>query len=715
MSISHLDQLRRPVTEEEEPVDRVPFRFQVARRDFLQLCGAGLLIAVSIDTSPGQDRGRGRGRRSRGGASTVSARLHLSKEGVITVFTGKVECGQGSRAELTQAAAEELRLSPEAVKMIMADTNVVPDDGGTAGSRTTPSTVPAIREGCAAARQVLVAAAARRWNIEAGEIAVENGAAREEGGDRTFSYADLAADEEAATALGRAIPENVELTPMGDWKRLGTSVARPNGRDIVTGRHAYPSDVVRPEMVYGMVLRPPSYGAQLVALDTRAAEAMRGVVVVRDNGFVGVTAPTSREAQQAIAALAEGAEWQAAAHPSSRTLARHLRDHARDMPVNPHEDEMGRASKTLEQTYEAAYVQHCPMEPRAAVAEWSDEGLTVWTATQMPFRVKGELVEAFRLPEDRVRVVVPDFGGGFGGKHSGECAVEAARLARAAGKPVQLRWTREEEFTWAYFRPAAVIDAEASLDEDGKLTSWHFVNINSGGNGIESPYRCGKQHTEYVRSEAPLRHGSYRSLAVTANTFAREVFMDELAEAAGQDPLAFRLAHLDEGRLREVLVAATERFDWKTKMNEKAAGHGVGLACGLDKGSVVAACAEVAVTDGAIEVTHVCQAFECGKILNPDNLEAQVHGAIIMGLGPALWEAMIFEDGKMENATFRRYRVPRFRDVPKLTIHLLDRPDLPSVGAGETPLIVVAPAVANAVFQATGQRLREMPLKLAQA
>ena len=354
------------------------------------------------------------------------------------------------------------------------------------------------------------------------------------------------------------------------------------------------------------------------------------------------------------------------------------------------------------------------MEPRAAVAEWSEDGkLTVWTGTQMPFRVRSELARAFKVSENNVRVIVPDFGGGFGGKHSGECAVEAARIAKASGKPVHLRWTREEEFTWAYFRPAAVIDAEAGLNAYGKLTSWHFININAGGNGIDSPYACGAKHTRSIGADAPLRHGSYRSLAVTGNNFARECFMDELAHAAGTDPLAFRLAHLEPGRLRDVLVEAAAKFDFPKRWQERKPGTGVGIACGIDKGSYVAACVEVRVSDNAIQVVRICQAYECGKILNPPNLVSQVKGAILMGLGPALREAIEFDNGRVANAAFSRYAVPRFSDVPELDIHLLDRPDLPSVGAGETPLIVVAPAIGNAVFHATGRRLRQLPMRLA--
>jgi isoquinoline 1-oxidoreductase len=711
------------VDEEEEPVERVEFDFDFdldsggnrSRREFLETLGAGLLIAVTADAAMAQVPGKGR----RGGASgrspvTLAARLHVGKDGRVTVMTGKVECGQGARAELTQAAAEELRVDVDRVHLIMADTALVPDDGGTSGSRSTPSSVPAIRQGCAAARDLLTAVAARRWNVDAGALEVRDGRAIDRASGRSLAYADLASDEDALRSFAAAVPPSVKLMPVDRWKVLGTSVPRPNGRDLVTGAHSYPSDISRPGMLHGKILRRPSYGAKLVSVDLGPAQKLPGVVAVQDNDFIGVAAPTTRAAVEAHAAIALTARWETAPHPASAELDAYLRQNARGgIPKNPFAAELSSAARSLRQTYHVAYVQHCPMEPRAAVAEWADGRLTVWTASQQPFGVRGELARAFRLTDDRVRVIVPDFGGGFGGKHSGECAVEAARLAKAAGAPVRLQWTRAEEFTWAAFRPAAVIDVEASLDESGTLTSWHFLNINSGSQEVQTPYRTGKSDGRFVESSPPLRHGSYRALAATANTFGRECFMDELAAAAGRDPLEFRLAHLEPGRLRDVLEEAVRRFDWSPRAKRSEPDVGVGLACSTDKGSFVAACAEVAVDreQGKIQVKRVCQAYECGKIVNPRNLLSQVKGGLIMGLGPALREEMRFERGKMLNASLSRYRVPRFADVPELEIHLLDRPDLPSVGAGETPVIAVAPAIANAVFAATGVRIREMPIR----
>jgi isoquinoline 1-oxidoreductase len=709
--------------EYDEPVDRVEFDFanialNVSRRQFVQVLGAGILIAVAVDPSEvvAQNRRGGRGGFGGGRPTTVAARLHIGKDGAITLLTGKVECGQGARAEITQAAAEELRVAAERISLLMADTGLVPNDGITAGSGSTPRTLPAIRQAAAFARQLLVELASRRWDVKPADVEVRDGKVVHGASNREQTYADLAAAEDASKLFEQNVPGNVTLTPVNEWKVLGQSVHRPNRRDIVTGAHSYPSDITRKGMLHGRILRPSSYGAKLGKIDLEPAKLMSGVIAVQDGQFVGVVAPSTFQATQALDAIAATAQWETAPHPASSELYDYLKQHA-TVPKNPFAAaELDKPAKTLRQEYRVAYVQHAPMEPRAAVAEWDGGKLTVWTSSQNPFGVRSELARAFNVGEDAVRVIVPDFGGGFGGKHSGEAAVEAARLAKEAGRPVSLRWTRAEELTWAYFRPAAVIEIEAGVDGTGAITSWYHVNINSGPSAMETPYRIGLKRSQFVQSQPPLRHGSYRALASTANVFARECAMDELAALAGRDPLEFRLAHLDDRRLKAVLEEAAKRFDWtgRAKATAKNSSVGVGLACGTEKGSFVAACVEVNIDRerSRFSVAKVCQAFECGAIINPDNLLSQVQGAIVMGLGPALREEMRFEKGKMLNAAFARYHVPRFDDLPELDIHLLNRPDLPSAGAGETPIIAVAPAIANAVSRAIGQRVREMPIKL---
>ena len=473
-------------------------------------------------------------------------------------------------------------------------------------------------------------------------------------------------------------------------------------------------------MWYGKVLRPSSIGATLASVDAHAAGAMPDVVVVRDGEFVGVAAPTEAAAARAIAAIK--VEWNPGPRISGKDLYVELRRQPGQSPdrrgggggnggqrAGSINDGLAAADVRLEQTYTIAYIAHAPLEPRAAVARWEEGKLTVWTGTQRPFGVQGELATAFRLASDAVRVIVPDTGSGYGGKHTGEAAVEAARLARAAGKPVKLVWTREEEFTWAYFRPAGVIDVKSGVKRDGTLTAWEFHNFNSGNSGIRTLYEVAHQASAFHQGPSPLRQGSYRALASTANHFARESHMDELAHAVKIDPLEFRLKNLKDARLRAVLQAAAGAFGWGKK---HGADHGVGIAAGSEKGSYIATCAEVAVdrSSGRVQVIREVSAFECGAIVNPDHLKNQVEGALVMGLGGALFEAIAFEDGKISNGKFSKYRVPRFRDMPTIEVVLLDRKDLPSAGAGETPIVAIAPAIGNAIFDAAGVRLRSLPM-----
>jgi len=684
---------------------------ELNRRTFVQIVGAGLLITVTEGVSVGQRRRGGGG----GRAIAVSARIHINQDGTVTVMTGKVEEGQGPRAQLSQAAAEELRVDVDRIRLVMSDTELVPDDGITAGSRTTPSTVPAVRQGAATARELLARLAAGQWKVDAGSLEVQGGTIRHKSTGKTLTYADLAKSKEIVEAFKESVSSDVALTPVEQWKTMGTSVPRPNGRQVVTGTHHYPSDVVRPNMLYGKVLRPLSYGATLESIDLSPAEAMTDVHVLRDGQFVGTAAPTSFLAEKALKAIAATASWKTVSHPSSDEVHAYLKAHSRGgRPQSRGSVEQGlaNAKKVLAETYTIAYVQHTPMEPRAATAEWKDGKLTVWSGVDGPQRVQGDLARAFGIGTEKVRVIVPDMGGGFGGKHTGEAAEEAARLAKAFDCPVAVHWTRADEFTWAYFRPAAVIECKAGLDASGRITAWDFTNINAGGSAIDTPYNIANKNILSAGSNSPLRQGSYRCLAATGNNFAREAFMDELAAAAGADPLAFRLAHLDNSRIRTVLQTAAEKFGWAQRKKKVTADVGVGLACGTEKNSVVAACVEVRIDRRRreIKVTEVCEAFEPGPVVNPANLTSQVQGCIMMGLGPALREEMQFRDGKILNATFTSYLVPRFEDLPKIDVHLVKKTDIPSAGGGETPIIAVAPAISNAVFAATGIRLRSMPM-----
>ena len=700
---------------------RPTYHFGMPRRDFFKVLGGGIAVFCLLDRTFGaQEAGRSGFRHDQALPQDISAWLHVDENGEITVYTGKVEVGQNIRTSLTQAVAEELSVAPGSIQLLMGDTDRVPFDMGTFGSRTTPTMSPQLRRAASAAREALIGLAAEAWNVDQAKLVAANGIVTDPESRRAASYGELAKGRE----LAKVIPAEDPLTPAAQWKVMGKPLGKVTGRDIVTGRHRYPSDIKLPGMLYGKVLRPPAFGATLTSLDTQKAEQIPGVTVVHDGNFVGVTAPSPRVAQSALVALS--ATWKPAPRqPSGVELFQYLKKNAQPgeerngHAIGSIEKGLAEASLRLEQTYTVSYIAHAPLEPRAAVAEWKDGKLSVWTGTQRPFGVRGELAEAFHLPEDHVRVVMPDMGSGYGGKHTGEAAVEVARLAQAAGRPVKLTWTREEEFTWAYFRPAGVIEVSAGVASNGAITAWEFHNYNSGGAAIGTLYNIPNQRIQFHPVNSPLRQGSYRSLAATANHFARESFMDELAHLAHMDPLEFRLKNLTDARLRAALEAAAEKFGWGQSKLQPGRGfakgrtlRGCGIAGGFDKGGYVATCAEVAVDPATrqVRVVRVVTAFDCGAVVNPDGLRNQIEGANNMGIGGALFEAIQFENGRILNPHFAQYRVPRFSDAPPIEVVLIDRRDVPSAGAGETPIVGIAPAIGNAIYAATGKRYRSLPM-----
>ena len=685
--------------------------FPVNRRDFFRSLGAGIVVVLVLnDVEAAQESGRGR-RGSQALPQDLGAWVHIGEGGDVTVFTGKAEMGQNIRTSLTQAVAEELPLPPDSIKLVMGDTDLTPFDMGTFGSRTTPTMAPQLRRAAAAARELLIDLAAQRWKAERSAIRVADGKVVDSSTGQSISFGELTKDQK----LFRTIAAEAPLTPASQWKVGGKPLAKIDGHSMVTGQHRYAADVKRPGMLVGKVLRPPAFHSQLVSLDGDKARAMKDVTVVEEGDFVAVAAPDDAQAEAARAALR--AEWKSAPQPSGDKLYSYLKSKAAGdgstQSQGSVESGMASADKKLQASYTVAYIAHAPLEPRAAVAEWDQGKLTVWTGSQRPFGVRSELAQAFHMQEEKIRVIIPDTGSGYGGKHAGDAALEAARLARAAGKPVKVVWTREEEFTWAYFRPAGVIEVNCGARSDGTITAWEFHNYNSGPSGIAPLiYDIPNQKFEFHPVESPLRQGSYRGLAATANHFAREAHITEMAGLLGMDPVKLRLCNTKDPRSRAVLEAAAERFGWDK--SKPSPGCGFGVSAGFEKGGYVATCAEVSVDPSSrkVRVLRVVEAFECGAIVNPDHLKNQIEGSIVQALGGALFESIEFENGKILNPRFSRYRVPRFSDVPSIEVVMLDRKDLPSAGAGETPIVGLAPAVAGAIFQAAGVRLRSMPLKI---
>jgi nicotinate dehydrogenase subunit B len=703
-----------------------PVPWELSAKDaesFFRLLPDGLVTVAAAD-----DNGPGAG----GWGRPDDAWIHVGSDGTVTAFTGKVEAGQGTRTALALLVAEELAIPAESVRLVMANTDISPYDLGTFGSRSMPYAAPPLRAAAAAARDWLVAAAARQFRISTAELTVSGGLVAGPDGAPSTGYGELL----AGVRHVERVPADRPVTPVRQWRTAGHPARALGGAAVVTGRKLFPSDLSLDGMLHGCVLRPPAYGAVLRSADASAAAALPGTTVVSEAGWLGVVAPDRATARRTVGLI--DASWDFTPQPGRGALADYLRAHPIEgagfsSSFRHAEGDVAAALAAgpvrMSAHYSAAYIAHVPLEPRAALARWEHDRVTVWVGTSTPFRARREVADALGLPEASVQVVVPDYGGGFGGKHGGAVAIEAARLSRAAGRPVKVAWNRDEEFHWGYLRPAALIDVQSSADAAGRLTGWSFTNVNSGQVGILTPYRVPHQQVSYQPADSPLPQGSYRALAATANHFARESHMDELASLIGADPLTFRLRHLDDDRLSAVLVAAAGRLGWDqsgrpaagstaagraaagTTGAGRAAGTGLGLALGMEKGGRVATAAQVQVDEaGNLQVLRLVTAFDCGAIVNPDNLVNQIEGAAMMGLGGALFEAIDFADGRILNASLASYRVPRLPDLPEIEVVLLDQPDQPSAGGGETPIVAIAPAIANAVFDACGVRLRSMPL-----
>jgi nicotinate dehydrogenase subunit B len=677
------------------------YQFSMKRRSFFEIMGAGIAVAFSASSSwasvlykesPPEDQ--------------LSSWIHIGNDGKVTVFTGKAEVGQNIRTSLAQIVAEELPVPFESITMVMGDTALTPYDRGTFGSRSTPYMGPQLRKAAATAREVLLEMAAVHWNVKRDTLTMEAGLIKSRDRQKSIAAGELTKGKKLLYPL----KENAAIKPVGEWKVAGTALRKVNGESFVNGKHKFVSDMKLPGMLHGKVLRAPAYGSTLVSADVSKAQAMKGVTVVRDGDFIGVTAPTPASARAALASIAT--KWGFEKQPAREEIFSYLKQHSeKESAASPAlYNAFNAVPIKADQTFHINYIAHVPLEPRAGLATWEGNKLTVWTGTQRPFGVQEELAEIFNMPKDNIRVIQPDTGSGYGGKHTGEAGIEAARLSKAAGKPVKIVWTREEEFTWAYFRPAGVIEVKASCSSDGMMQSWEFHNYNSGGSGIDNPYEVQHEHIKFHHSESPLRQGSYRALAAPANVFARESIIDDLAVAAKIDPLTFRLKNLGEPRMKAVLEAAAEKFGW-SGFKPSRTEVGKGIACGTEKASFVATCAEVSIDeDGNPVVDKVVVAYECGAIINPEHLKNQVQGAIIQGLGGALFEKIDFREGKILNASLAKYRVPRFSDTPELHVVLLNRKDIDPAGAGETPIIAIAPAIRNAILNATGKKLYTLPL-----
>jgi len=677
---------------------------QLTRREFLGLTG-GLVVFF---TMPAVARAAGDAEEQ---AINFNAYLRIAPDNSVTVFVGKVEMGEGTKTAFAQIAAEELTLPVSSIEMVMGDTDRSPWDDGTWGSESIRSTGVELRAAVATARDLLVEMAAEKFGVEESSLVVSDGRiALEYDPATSISLGELTEGKE----IKRTLKGEPKLRPVSKYRVVGASVPRLEGRAVVSGKEQFVGDVRLPGMLYGAMLYPPSFGARLKSADISQAEKAPGVLrVVREKEFVGIVAERPDLAREARALI--NADWEEEkSFPSMASLWDDLRRAAKPEDTVVEEGAIAPglegAKRVFSRTYHTAFVAHAPVEPHSALALWEDRKLTAYSNTQAPFMQKDDVAKALGISAKEVRIIVPRVGGGFGGKTNPDVVLAAARMARAVGKPVMVSQTRAEELTWNYFKPAALIDIRCGVDAGGKIIAWDADIYNCGDRGAEPPYGFANRRVRTFECDSPLEQGAWRGLAGSANTFAIEALMDEVASELADDPVEFRLKHLNnDPRLAKTVRAAAEAYGWKPR--PARTGKGVGFACGIDVGSKVAEIVEVEVdrSTGLVRVSRVVVAQESGLVINPNGIENQMEGAVIMGLGPALREIVRYEDGKILTDRYSRYPVPTIQDAPKIECVLVPNPtDVPQ-GAGEPAIFPISAAVANAIFDATGKRLREMP------
>lgn len=640
----------------------------------------------------------------------------IRPDGTAVAFAGKVEYGQGIRSGFAMEVADELRLPLTEVEVVLGDTDEVPWDMGTFGSQSTGIVGLRLRRAAATAREALMELAGERLDLPTGDLLCHEGRVMSQSDPgRSLSYGELVAGQR----LRREIDDDVSLTSADAFSVMGAPAQRADSVARVTGQAKYTQDILPPGVLFARLLRPPSYGARLAEADASAAEQMPGVFrVVQDGDLLAVLAETDEQAE--LAAGIVRTRWEEEPGQPSHLdmpdlLRRTRRDVVKVQEIGSPEEGFRQADGVLEEMYYLPYVTNAPMEPRSAVAQWDDDHLTVWAGTQRPFGLRAELAGHFGMDEADIRVIAPEIGGGFGAKSYYPAGLEAARLAKVAGRPVRVAYTRAEDTMWGTFRPAALIEVKSGFKTDGTILAWEFTAYHAGDRavigrrGSETPYSVPNVAVTVSSADSPLRVGSYRSLGGAVNHFARESHMDEIAQAVGVDPVELRLRNLPHPRFRRVLETAAERFGWTKE--RPPSNRGVGVAVGLDVGSYVATCVQLDVQRAAVKVDRVVAALDCGLTVNPEGAKNQVEGSIIMGMGTALYEAVEFQGGSILNPGFVRYRVPRINDAPAIEVELVGDPEEASTGAGEPGIVPIAAAIGNAVFDRTGQRVRELPLQ----
>ncbi len=688
----------------------------MSRRSFFKLVGGGIVVFVGL--GPLQVFSQATKLLY---PEDFNAYLLIGENGRVTVFSGKIEMGQGVLTSQAQMVAEELGVALVSIDMVLGDTDKCPWDRGTFGSLTTRMFGPALRAAAAQARATMMTLAAGKLGVPHDKLLVKDGVVYVKGEpDRKVSYGELS----KGARIAQLVDKKAVLRAASEFSVMGASPKRLDALEKVTGAAKYAADIRIPGMLYARILRPPMHGATLAQLDTSDAEKMPGITLVKHGDLVAVLHADPEAA--AVAFMRIKADWHLPeAKVNSESIFDHLLLQAPPLKNLAERGDLKAAhasvARLFETTYQKGYVAHAAMEPHAALVEINNGMATVWASTQTPFPTRDRIAKVLDLDQKNVRVITPFLGGGFGGKSADGQAVEAARLAQLTGKPVQVAWSREEEFFNDTFDPASVVKIVSGIEADGRVSLWDSSIYAAGERGATPCYdipnvRIGTAgETSYGTPTAkasihPFAVGPWRAPGANMNIFAIESQIDMMASAAGMDPLAFRLRNLTDARMRRVLQAAADAFGWKAAVSPSK--RGFGMACSIDAGTYVATMAEVKVdqANGSVEVIRVVCAQDMGIVVNPEGAKMQIEGGITMGLGYTLAEELRFLGGEILDRNFDTYEIPRFSWVPRIDVVLVKNDDLAPQGGGEPPITTTGAVIANAIFDATGARMLRLPM-----
>ena len=686
--------------------------FPMDRRDFLKTTGSGLFILFTIKDASFFTREK-QLRLQQGYPSDFNAYLKIGEDGRVACYTGKIEMGQGIITSLAQMLADELDVALDSVDMVMGDTDLCPYDRGTFGSMTTRFFGPALRAAGAEGRSVLLEMASEKLKVPVKDLTVDNGVVFEKKNKKNkISYAQLTKGKK----IEKHVNGQAEIKKPAEFKVIGKSEIRRDGELKVSGEAKYAADIQFPQMLYARILRPPAHGAKLVSADTSEAEKVKGAKVIKQDDMIAVLHKYPDAAEEALSKI------KAKFDKSPSTLNdKNIFDHLLKAAPNGNTVAGGgdlakgkkNSDKIIEETYYDGYKAHAPIEPHAATANIEGDRVIVWASTQTPFPAKDELSKALNIPAKNVRIMQTFVGGGFGGKTRNLQIVEAARLAKLTGKPVQVAWTREEEFFFDSFRPAAVVKIASGINK-GKLYYWDYHVYFAGERGSQQFYNIPNHNTSVHGSgwgggAHPFATGAWRAPGNNTNTFARESQISIMAHAAGMDEVEFRLQNLTDKKMKNVLKTAADKFGWKPS---KSDGKGYGVSCGIDAGTSVATIAEVEVnkSTGNVKVNRVVCAQDMGLVINPEGATIQMEGCITMGLGYTLSEDIHFKNGEILDINFDTYEIPHFSWLPKIETVLIDDKEAPPQGGGEPAIVTMGAVVANAIFDATGARVFQLPM-----